>query len=233
MTRYTNLGRKRTHVEAGFNYRDEDEIPTHTLGASTSTGPVPQVQSTSPGQPPAESETTTAASTELSSEKRKRKRSKKRKESGEGQDEHATEHGEEGVTGDGQGKEVKTSTKSEKIKKANSKLKDKNKAKRVKGAFPCIFTLLLKAHVVALFFHVPLDAADRAAASEKRRLKRIAERHANTICFVCRQSGHAAVMCPNNANNESEDAAAGAKKGQDIVGICYRYVDQVHSHLHV
>lgn len=55
-------------------------------------------------------------------------------------------------------------------------------------------------------------------------MKRIAERHANTVCFVCRESGHAAVMCPNKAKNDSEEATVGAKKGQDIVGICYRCV---------
>lgn len=31
-------------------------------------------------------------------------------------------------------------------------------------------------------------------------------------------------MCPNKAKNDSEEAAIGAKKGQDIVGICYRCV---------
>ncbi|EIM83033.1 uncharacterized protein STEHIDRAFT_63740, partial [Stereum hirsutum FP-91666 SS1] len=65
--------------------------------------------------------------------------------------------------------------------------------------------------------------------SEKRRLKRIAERHANTICFVCRENGHAAVMCPNKAKTDSEEAAVGAKKGQDIVGICYRCGSKKHT----
>ena len=61
-----------------------------------------------------------------------------------------------------------------------------------------------------------VDAADRAAASEKRRLKRIAERHANKVCYACREMGHAAQLCPNV---KPEDQANGANPA----GICYRY----------
>lgn len=144
MTRYTNIGRKRTYVEAGFDPRDEDATPTQTPGASTSIAPESHVEAEHPSQPQSDSVDTSAA-TEVPSEKRKRKRSKKRKDGGTAQNEEtsAAADGEAGQSGSGEERVVKESLKSEKVKKANSKLKDKKKAKRVKGAFPLIFFFCL------------------------------------------------------------------------------------------
>lgn len=216
MTRYTNLGRKRTYVEAGFNYRDEDQLSTQTAGASTSSASGPRLECNPPEKQLEDSGDTITAS----SPKRKRKRSKKRNESGDANEERTTADGQAGETSDDPEKEIKAAVKSAKIQKANSRLKDKKKAKRAKGAFSdrrAVWPIS-----IFLVFHLA-DAADRAAASEKRRLKRIAERHANTVCFVCRQNGHAAVMCPNNTKNDSEDTGAGAQ-----VGICYRCLSRLY-----
>ena len=47
-------------------------------------------------------------------------------------------------------------------------------------------------------------------------MKRIAERHANKVCYACRWMGHAAQLYPNV---KPEDQA----KGSNPAGICYRY----------
>ncbi|KAL1745367.1 hypothetical protein HDZ31DRAFT_82010 [Schizophyllum fasciatum] len=58
--------------------------------------------------------------------------------------------------------------------------------------------------------------AEKAQRSEQRRLQRIAQRHADTICFACREKGHSASACPK----------AGDKPA---VGICYRCGSTRHS----
>ncbi|KAI6033238.1 hypothetical protein F5J12DRAFT_203900 [Pisolithus orientalis] len=52
--------------------------------------------------------------------------------------------------------------------------------------------------------------------SEHRRLKRVAQRQENTICFICREKGHAAKDC-TKAVVDAQD-----KGGKKVVGICYR-----------
>jgi Zinc knuckle len=60
-------------------------------------------------------------------------------------------------------------------------------------------------------------AADKAASSEARRLKRIAERSTNKTCFACREVGHSAKLCPSLRPD-----ADGDTKNKTTVGICYR-----------
>ncbi|KAJ4485960.1 hypothetical protein J3R30DRAFT_3443072 [Lentinula aciculospora] len=50
--------------------------------------------------------------------------------------------------------------------------------------------------------------------SERRRLQRIAEKNAETTCFVCREKGHCAKDCPKNGIKEGS--------GSKQLGICYR-----------
>ena len=56
--------------------------------------------------------------------------------------------------------------------------------------------------------------------TEQRRLKRISDRQGNTVCFACRENGHAARDCPKagggNGNNR--------KNVNTAVGMCYRFV---------
>ncbi|KAH7923147.1 hypothetical protein BV22DRAFT_1015989 [Leucogyrophana mollusca] len=61
-----------------------------------------------------------------------------------------------------------------------------------------------------------IDVPDRIKRSEDRRLKRISERQADTICFACREKGHAARDCPKAGDGK------GKKGGEKVVGICYR-----------
>ncbi|KAJ3734675.1 hypothetical protein DFJ43DRAFT_95305 [Lentinula guzmanii] len=50
--------------------------------------------------------------------------------------------------------------------------------------------------------------------SERRRLQRIEEKNAVTICFGCREKGHCAKDCPKNEGKEGADSKQ--------LGICYR-----------
>ncbi|KZT58856.1 hypothetical protein CALCODRAFT_494304 [Calocera cornea HHB12733] len=67
------------------------------------------------------------------------------------------------------------------------------------------------------------DAKARALASEQRRLARIADRQSDTVCFACRQTGHAIRDCPNASSTASggETTRPGkvALKGETL---CYR-----------
>ncbi|KAK0210763.1 hypothetical protein DFS33DRAFT_1378745 [Desarmillaria ectypa] len=66
--------------------------------------------------------------------------------------------------------------------------------------------------------------ASRAAASELRRQRRIAERDALTTCFACRERGHAARNCPKTKMQD-----ANGKTGKNVVGICYRCGSTKHT----
>jgi hypothetical protein len=58
--------------------------------------------------------------------------------------------------------------------------------------------------------------------TEQRRLTRIAERHADTVCFACREKGHAAKDCPKAVGEGGDDD--GQKNINKVVGMCYRFV---------
>ncbi|KAI0030780.1 hypothetical protein K488DRAFT_79454 [Vararia minispora EC-137] len=185
MTRYTNVGRKRTYVAAGFNYREPELEPE----ASTSALPAETDPATTADAPP------------------KKKRKKSKKEKGENVRVKGDDAGDasrtgdsEADTGEGEGGENGVSAKSAKGKKGKEKVGRKQKGTRRK------------------------DAADRAAATEKRRLKRIAERHVNKVCFACREMGHAAQMCPN-VKQEGDSGQAAV----NIAGICYRCGSKKHT----
>ncbi len=69
------------------------------------------------------------------------------------------------------------------------------------------------------------DANGRKFASEQRRVKRINDRQSDTICFACREKGHAARYCTNTiAADALEGEQRKSKSGRDTVGICYRSV---------
>ncbi|KAG6897786.1 hypothetical protein C0992_011200 [Termitomyces sp. T32_za158] len=60
-------------------------------------------------------------------------------------------------------------------------------------------------------------------ASEWRRIKRINEKLEKTICYACRQKGHAAKDCPSTEKPTEEGQTA------KIVGVCYRCGSSQHT----
>ncbi|RDX53127.1 hypothetical protein OH76DRAFT_1376358 [Lentinus brumalis] len=78
----------------------------------------------------------------------------------------------------------------------------------------------------------PKDANARKFASEQRRVKRIDDKHSQTICFACRERGHSARDCTNTLAAdavEGEHGKPAAKSGRDAVGICYRCGSRRHN----
>jgi len=73
--------------------------------------------------------------------------------------------------------------------------------------------------------------ADRATSTKARRLKRIAERHAHTTCFACREVGHSARDCPTVTQPEGDGDGGKTKPGTGaaVVGICYRCGSRKHT----
>jgi zinc finger CCHC domain-containing protein 9 len=75
--------------------------------------------------------------------------------------------------------------------------------------------------------------ADRATSTQARRLKRIAERHAHTTCFACREVGHSAQDCPTVTRPEDDGDEGGTTKtgttAAAVVGICYRCGSRKHN----
>ena len=214
MTRVTNFCRKRTHVEATFNYNEADledsdaesspggeadqpsAVVTDSKGAET-TGDGPGDD----GQPP----------------KKKRKRGP-RKKAGTKVAAGVNENGEGGekeeVDGEGEGK--KSNGSSEKRGK-----KGKGKLKSRQGSSPCNLFRVQKVH--------SKFPPERKDASEKRRRRRIAERNVNTICFACREKGHAVQDCPKITDGSIKPPEKQNGFGaSEVVGICYRCGSRKH-----
>lgn len=85
-----------------------------------------------------------------------------------------------------------------------------------------------------ILYHVTTAAADRAALTEARRLKRIAGRSADMTCFACREVGHSAKDCPaiqlDAGRNRSTTTRTNAKATAGVVvGICYRCGSRKHN----
>ena len=209
MTRITDFGRKRTHVEATFNYNEadpedcdvrsssvgvaDDESATVVTGAEgvEITGDGPDAD----GRPP----------------KKKRKRGPRKKarakvEAG------TDENGEGGEKGEGEVKGLSGG-----LDQKGSK-KRKAKSRTIQGSSS---------------LHTPRSTfqprPDRKEASEKRRRRRMAERNVNTICFACREKGHAVQDCPKIADGSIKPPEKKSGFGANqVVGICYRCGSRKH-----
>ncbi|KAJ8696136.1 hypothetical protein PTI98_006025 [Pleurotus ostreatus] len=70
------------------------------------------------------------------------------------------------------------------------------------------------------------EAKDAARKNtQPYRLKAIADRNSGTICFACRETGHAARDCPTTRNAAKGDSGAPGA----VVGICYRCGSSTHT----
>ena len=72
--------------------------------------------------------------------------------------------------------------------------------------------------------NIAIDAQARREASERRRVKRKDQRTLDTVCFACREKGHAAKDCTKALKSLEGDGATKTKKNvaKSAVGICYR-----------
>ena len=227
MTRYTNVGRKRTYLQASFDPNDDQNV------ASTSSPPSPDVT-------PSHTSNGTGAARDAPAEPSRKRRRKSNRNSEENV---ADGSGPPAADAEGGSGKNPRATKSEKAKKALAKLKAKEKAKRVKSAYFSLFPSLLVLYKLVNQFddgdnthaltHLTA-AADRATSTQARRLKRIAERHAHTTCFACREVGHSAKDCPTVTRPEDDGDDGGATKtgttaAAAVVGICYRCGSRKHN----
>lgn len=152
MTRYTNFGRKRTYLDAGFNYRDDHADNDNAHGGEQAASATPHASTSTQPQPPSPvNETAPEGSAETIDGSAQPKKSK-RKRSKKGKGKQAAEDGaetagagerREGGADEGEGgadgadaaseKRKKKAAKTEKVMKAKAKLKEKMKARRTKG----------------------------------------------------------------------------------------------------
>jgi zinc finger CCHC domain-containing protein 9 len=205
MTRATNFGRKRTYVQAGFPEHEasqstvvdtpQPESSTTALKANNLIGNEP-TQDVAAAPPP----------------KKKRKRTPKSKRDGYAA-QRAAEAGItlEGKSNDGEGEVGETKIGGDGEKSTLTRVEKKQKrnlARRMKGPSSSRFSKQERLSIPSLVL----------AATEARRLKRIKQKNSDTVCFACREKGHAAKDCPITKKSESQ----GEGGAQNIVGICYR-----------
>jgi hypothetical protein len=163
MTRYTNVGKKRTYLQASFD-PNNDQIASNVASTSSLRSDATCTLHESSADPPAES---------------RRKRPRKSKESSE--EKIGAEPGPASVDGDGSRKNLQV-TKSERKKKALAKLKAKEKAKerakRAKSAcffFSVLYTYTLVtqwqwcSHPFATHSRCRQSCVIRSSASETHR----------------------------------------------------------------
>ncbi|PPQ89467.1 hypothetical protein CVT25_011993 [Psilocybe cyanescens] len=194
MTRVTNFGIKRTHLQAGFASDDNpNTISTSNVVASNdgSNGSSANANSDTVAAPP----------------KKKRKRTPMSKRDG-----YAAQKAAEAALANGEERPapapapVNTQTNastepkpySEMSKSAKKKKRNLDRKRKNVNISPLV-----------------LDA------TEARRLKRIEIKTTNTVCFACREHGHAAKDCPTTKKSEAS--------GEKGVGICYRCGSTKHS----
>jgi len=70
------------------------------------------------------------------------------------------------------------------------------------------------------------DAQARALASEERRLSRISSRQSQTVCFACRQTGHSIRDCPSAPSTSTSNPDKIALKSETL---CYRCGSHTHT----
>ncbi|KIJ68085.1 hypothetical protein HYDPIDRAFT_107723 [Hydnomerulius pinastri MD-312] len=72
-------------------------------------------------------------------------------------------------------------------------------------------------------------ASGYAKRTEQRRLNRISDRQAETVCFACREKGHAARDCPKASTGVEDGGENGKKTVRKVLGMCYRCGSTKHS----
>ncbi|KAH9944725.1 hypothetical protein B0H21DRAFT_694731 [Amylocystis lapponica] len=203
MTRYTNVARKRTYVEAGFSYRHDPQ----------DTQPQLQQDNDTPGD-----RTSPSIVEDEQPDRKKRRKTRSAHQptieatpSSSPEDREIVRAGQSGLE-----EEEGEGASGGSVRSRDGARKTSAKSRRLKGQ--CTYRPVRCALAQCSNSDIPehADAEARKAASERRRIQRIQERHADTVCYACREKGHAARDCPKAV--ESSDK----KRGNSTVGICYR-----------
>lgn len=211
MTRYTDFARKRTYVEAGLNYREDrsGEEPEKEQEGSSDAHDIPQ-----------------HAREAESSEPSKKKGSSKHRKGKSDDAQPVTEHEGSQPPPPTNDTEPSDGDQSENVVAENA-VDDDGKRKRSRGAIRAerrrIRGSLLPKPPRLLNASSFLDAQTRKEDSERRRVKRKDQRTVDTICFACREKGHAARECTKALKPTEEGGEAKRKNvAKSAVGICYR-----------
>lgn len=210
MTRVTNLGLKRTYLQAGFDQAPGEDLETQfnktDLAITTVSGqtqvPESHISTGAEGEPP----------------KKKKRIRKKKPRTGteiaavkEG-DCDAVVVGNNQAQRNGEGKaDSAPSNKALKKKKWKEKEKEKKQRREYNLQSSYSSSSLPDLHTGLL-------------SSEARRQKRTQQRFSDTTCFACREKGHAAKDCLNAKIAGGVDGAETKSGGKGMVGICYRCV---------
>ncbi|KAH9830713.1 uncharacterized protein C8Q71DRAFT_784166 [Rhodofomes roseus] len=210
MTRYTDVARKRTYVQAGLNYRENDLE-----------GEEPALDSNQPASNGGDVEDASQAgpSSESSKKRRKKDSSNRRKSESASAEDAANAAGDSQEKNDLDDEAVDGETRGD---ESGAGKAVEGERKRSRGAIRAERRRIR-------------DAQARKEASERRRPKRKDPRTSDTVCFACREMGHAARECTKalEAPEGSGDASAGtgARKsvGKSAVGICYRCGSRKHN----
>jgi len=214
MTRYTDFSRKRTYVQAGLNYREDgtegEQQAMESIQAGGSSGHKGVAQEEQPTEP-------SKRQKNGSSERKKNESANAAaatEATGEFQQErHDRDEDDEVVNGETQGDQAGAS---------NAEVSEEGTKKRSRGAIRAERRRIR-------------DAQTRKEASERQRLKRKDQRTSDTVCFACREMGHAARECTKALRplEESGSASAGPRgkksTGKSAVGICYRCGSRAHN----
>ncbi|TEB37207.1 hypothetical protein FA13DRAFT_1726299 [Coprinellus micaceus] len=208
MTRYTNLGKKRTYVEAGF---DHDESSTsHVPGRQASPSKSPSKSATSSAAPANEVASGSQTPGDPTAPQPRKHRRRHRSKKGKGlpppvkKEKAAAAPTSEEDFGQGEGGEAGAS---ERTSSGESRRKKIRGLRQPKDGSPRT-----------------TPPGPRLKKGEIRRLKRISEKDADTTCFACREKGHAARDCPKASE------IAGPENGPaSMTGICYRCGSQKHT----
>ncbi|KAF9530313.1 hypothetical protein CPB83DRAFT_834561 [Crepidotus variabilis] len=203
MTRITNFGRKRTHLEAGFAGSLADDISaTASISneASTSAQTLDDLKNEA-----------RVIATEEPTKKKRKKRIRTPMSKRDGYAAKLKEAAEQDVGTDGGASNLMGVAKvgvdnTEKPKPPTMK-KDGPKKKNKKK-----------------------DRQERIkSATEARRLKRVQDKLTDTICFACREKGHAARDCPKPLVSGENAEGSQSNSKRPGVGICYRCGSSKHS----
>ena len=203
MTRYTNVGRKRTYVQAGFNNDGDADVIRESNLQTDALASFPLSNHATP------------VSTEPPKKKHRGGKARQSKRIGKDLNAATTSIG---VESSGEvSVEAESTPGSQPLRKA---VKSRDK----KGAKSASLIVFVTNDSLTTAYYLGADA--RKFASEQRRLKRQDLRHLDTVCFACREKGHSAKACPKTSGFCEEKGGENRSKrrsSKPTVGICYRY----------